>query len=65
MLVLTRELRKSVTLLDLRTGEVVAVVSVQQNRNGKIRLGFEAPKHINIVRTELLERASNTEVAAS
>ena len=55
MLVLTRERDECIALIDRRTGEQVARVTVAELRGGKVKLGFEAPEHINVVRTELLD----------
>ena len=51
MLVLTREPGQAV-----QVGENIQLY-VLSVKGSQVRLGFEAPKHINIVRTELLTRA--------
>lgn len=52
MLVLTRRVGESIQLGDNITVRVLGA------KGGQIRLGFEAPKDTNIVRTELLEKAA-------
>ena len=49
MLVLTRRVGEAVKLGEEITIRVLGI------SNGQIRLGFDAPKETNIVRTELLE----------
>lgn len=57
MLVLTRKLNERVHIGDEIT------VTVTEIRGDKVRLGFEAPRHINIVSEELLSApAENGEV---
>ena len=52
MLVLTRRVGESIQLGDNITVRVLGA------KGGQIRLGFDAPKDTNIVRTELLEKAA-------
>ena len=47
MLILTRRIGESV-----RIGEDVTVMIVK-NQDGQVRLGFQAPNHVRILRTEL------------
>ena len=58
MLVLTRRVGESIQLGDNITVRVLGA------KGGQIRLGFEAPKDTNIVRTELLEKAAKATPAA-
>lgn len=51
MLVLSRKIGES-----LRIGEDVELIILDINR-GQVRIGIEAPKTTNIVRSELLTRA--------
>lgn len=51
MLVLSRKIGES-----LRIGEDIELVILDVNR-GQVRIGIEAPKTTNIVRSELLTRA--------
>lgn len=51
MLVLSRKIGES-----LRIGEDVELIILDVNR-GQVRIGIEAPKTTNIVRSELLTRA--------
>ena len=55
MLVLTRRVGDSVTIF--LPGGQQCVVSVHKVKRGamQLRLGFEAPKEVEIVRSELLE----------
>ena len=52
MLVLGRKIGDSVTLISGR--EVIGKVTIQAVRGNVVRLGWEVPPHIAIVRTELL-----------
>jgi len=51
MLVLSRKIGES-----LRIGDDIELIILDVNR-GQVRIGIEAPKTTNIVRTELLTRA--------
>ena len=53
MLVLSRKVGES-----LRIGDDVELIILDINR-GQVRLGIDAPKSTNIVRSELLTRANN------
>lgn len=53
MLVLSRKIGES-----LRIGEDVELIILDINR-GQVRLGIDAPKSTNIVRSELLTRGDN------
>ena len=46
MLVLTRRKQEKIIIGD-------AVVTIIDNKNGKVRLGIDAPQHTNILRGEL------------
>lgn len=48
MLVLSRKLNESIQIGDN------IVITVVQNRAGKVRLGVKAPRDVNVVRSELL-----------
>jgi len=50
VLVLGRYVEESILIAG-----AIRVTVVEVRQNGYVRLGFEAPKHINIVREELLE----------
>lgn len=52
MLVLTRRIGESIQVGDNITVHVLGA------KGGQIRLGFNAPKDTNIVRTELLEKVA-------
>ena len=54
MLVLSRKVRESVTLLGPGLPEAGVVVEVTRVAGGAVRLGFHAPRSIQVVRTELL-----------
>jgi carbon storage regulator len=51
MLVLTRRIEESVII----DGDIEVTV-LRVDRNGTVRLGFEAPEEVDIVREELLEK---------
>ena len=57
MLVLSRKIGES-----LRIGEDIELVILDVNR-GQVRIGIEAPKTTNIVRSELLTRAQGEQVS--
>lgn len=59
MLVLTRKLGQRITLVDSRTGDDVAVLTVAKIGDGAVRIGFEAPNHITIARNEVLPRPNS------
>jgi carbon storage regulator len=61
MLVLSRKLHEKIFLL-LEDGRRVEILVVDIDR-GKIRLGFNAPRGINIFREELLSRDSSDPAA--
>ena len=49
-------------VLSRRRGETILVgddirVTITDIRNGQVKIGIDAPKHINVVRLELVERA--------
>lgn len=50
MLILTRRVGEAVQIGDNITIRVLGV------KGGQIRIGFEVPKEVNVVRTELLTR---------
>lgn len=52
-LVLSRKISESVTLVDSRDGSVVAVVTVEKVCGNRASIGFKAPLHIGIRRSEL------------
>lgn len=53
MLVLTRNLGQSVTLMTLPDGRVIKVTLTEVGL-GKARIGVDAPRDVNIARTELV-----------
>lgn len=53
MLVLTREIDQSIVI-----GKDI-VITVLECGGGQVRIGIDAPKSINIVRSELLDRADD------
>ena len=59
MLVLSRKIGES-----LKIGEDIELVILDVNR-GQVRLGIEAPKTTNIVRTELLTRVQGEHNSAT
>lgn len=57
MLVITRRNEEGVVIFD-ENDNLVARVSAIKTTNGKAQLGFEAPRHVKILREELVERES-------
>ena len=55
MLVLNRKLGESIVIGD------DIVVTVQQTRNGRVRLSVEAPQSVRVLRQELLSSQSAAE----
>ena len=59
MLILTRRLGDSV-LLKYPGGEITVTYLSQQGPKGtEVRMGFDAPEDVNIVRSEILDRYPN------
>ena len=57
MLILTRRLGDSVVIKH-PSGDIVVTYLSQQGPSGtEIRMGFDAPKEVNIVRSEILDRS--------
>lgn len=52
-----RRLGDYAVITDTRTGEVVMRVRVQKIEMGKVRLGFDGPKHFRISREDITEDA--------
>lgn len=55
MLVLSRKPGESIEIL-CETGEVVRLVYLSEKGNGVVRLGVDAPKSMQIARSELCEK---------
>ncbi len=55
MLILTRNQGESINI-----GEAVTI-TVLGTKGGQVRLGIDAPKHIKILRSELLDRAPHSD----
>lgn len=59
MLILTRRLGDSVVIKH-PSGDIVVTYLSQQGPSGtEIRMGFDAPKEVNIVRSEIIDRYPN------
>lgn len=56
MLILTRRIGDSVVIKHPQGDIVVTYLSVQGPTGTEIRMGFDAPKDVNIVRSEILDR---------
>jgi carbon storage regulator CsrA len=56
MLILTRRLGDSVVMKHPAGDIVVTYLSSQNSSGSEIRMGFDAPKEINIVRSEIIDR---------
>jgi carbon storage regulator CsrA len=59
MLILTRRLGDSVVIKHPSGDIVVTYLSLQGPKGTEIRVGFDAPKDVNIVRSEILDRYPN------
>lgn len=53
MLVLTRGVGESVALRDAKTGRLLGTVTVTEQRDDRVRLGFEFARDVLILRCEL------------
>lgn len=60
MLVLTRKIAESIVIL-LPTGERIIVKVVGIDPRGQIKLGIDAPRHIQVHRQEVLSRIAKGE----
>lgn len=56
MLILTRRMGDSVVIKHPSGDVVVTYLSTQGPTGTEIRLGFDAPKDVNIVRSEIIDR---------
>lgn len=54
MLVLSRNVEETIHIRNKQTGDMTLLKVVRVDR-GRVRLGFEAPEHIEILRTKLIE----------
>ena len=62
MLMLTRKPGQAVDLIDTNTGQVIATVLLIACLNGNsVRLGFDAPPHIHIIRDDAKRRDRDEE----
>ena len=53
MLVVARDHKQSVTLINRESGEVIGTVGLTSNLSN-VRLAFDLPNEIRVIRTELL-----------
>lgn len=61
MLILVRRQNESVDIIDSRTNEIICTVFMLGSiAAGGARLGFEAPKHINIIRDDARARSAQS-----
>lgn len=56
MLILTRRMGDSVVIKHPSGDIVVTYLSIQGPTGTEIRLGFDAPRDVNIVRSEIIDR---------
>lgn len=59
MLILTRRIGDSVLIKHPAGDVIVTYLSHQGPKGTEIRMGFDAPREINIVRSEILDRYPN------
>lgn len=55
MLALSRRIGERVVLTDSETGRRIVVTVLRDRRFGGIKLGFDAPREVTIMREELVE----------
>lgn len=58
MLILTRKRGEAVDIIDRASGNVLATVTVMQVVGSVVRLGFEAPRSVQILRDNAINRAT-------
>ena len=56
MLVLTRRVNEAVELRDTRTGEFIGTVMVLGVAGAIVRIGFDSPKHVQIMRDDTVNK---------
>ena len=56
MLILERRPEQRVTLLEARTGRIIGQILVSEISDGAVKLGFDCPNSVSIVRSELAIR---------
>ena len=56
MLVLTRKIGEAITLTNTETKETVEITYLGNNSATQVRIGIDAPRHINVARNELLAK---------
>lgn len=60
MLMLSRKLRESITLIDKATNRTIATIQYAENKGREIvRFAIDAPDDVMILRTELLDKAED------
>lgn len=59
MLVLTRKLNESLII-----GDFIEVTIIEIS-NGSVRLGINAPKHIKVLRKEIIDQTTQVNIGAS
>jgi carbon storage regulator CsrA len=60
MLQLTRRVNEAVELRDTRTGEIIGTVIILGFTRAAVRVGFECPKHIAVVRDNAINRETRS-----
>ena len=64
MLILTRHHGESIDLLDRETGEIIATIRVMSvSAQGNVRLGFEAPDWVQILRDNAIKEVPHEKLS--
>lgn len=56
MLILTRKMGETITITNTETNEVIEIAYLGNNSPTQAKIGISAPRHMNIVRTEIMNR---------
>ena len=64
MLILTRHHGEAIDLLDRETGEIIATIRVMSvSAQGNVRLGFEAPDWVQILRDNAIKEVPHEKLS--
>lgn len=56
MLILTRKTGETITITNTESNEVIEIAYLGNNSPTQAKIGISAPRHMNIVRTEIMNR---------